>query len=283
MTIIERLTYWKQKKLGTMQMLSKAICWRKGNLLSCPICSRPKKWRHSLWENERVYNLYGVCNIETVSFLLSHQFLHEHSPWKGEGSQCHASWLVFDARRYSGRVITTNGSTFHRFWTRFWLCYPWIAIIIRKAIWQICSNCHQLVWISGALRISFLIFWPHSIWLGEWTCCTNLVRIFVGESGLDGLVPQKKNMQKLHFTGRICQPVHIGVALEVGGDGIAFSLKKTGSGKIFGFFGILCWWFGGLEVSMKSSNLWSETAWQRVKPSLFCGPIDTLRCYPPGN
>lgn len=23
-------------------MLSKAICWRKGNLLSCPICSRPK-------------------------------------------------------------------------------------------------------------------------------------------------------------------------------------------------------------------------------------------------
>ena len=200
-----------------MQMLSKAICWHKGKLLSCPICSRPKKWSHSLWENERVYNLYGVGNIETVSFLLSHQFLHEHSPWKGEGFQCHASWLVFDARRYSGRVIATNGSTCHRFWTQirlaFWLCHPWIAIIWRKAIWRICLNCHQLVWISEAPRISFLIFWPISIWLGEWTCFTNLVRIFVGER----VSFPEETMQKLHFAGRICQPVHIGVALEVGG------------------------------------------------------------------
>ena len=79
--------------------------------------------------------------------------------------------------------LPQTGSTFHRFWTRFWLCYPWISIIWRKAIWRICLNCHQLVWISEALRISLLIFWPNSIWLGEWTFFTNLVRILLGRAG----------------------------------------------------------------------------------------------------
>lgn len=114
---------------------------------------------------------------------------------------------------------------------------------------------YELVfWFSGRIRFGWMNGHVSPTWSG----------FLLGESGLDGLVPPKKpctNCTSREATGRICQPVHIGVALEVGGDGIAFSLKKTGSGKIFGFFGILCWWFGGLEVSMKSSNLWSETAW----------------------
>ncbi len=127
------------------------------------------------------------------------------------------------------------------------------------------QECHHLrqshgpsegfVWIATSwcekVRILFLIFWPNSIFLREWTCFTNLVRIFLGGSEL---VSSKKPFKNYTSLSIICQPVHIGLALNVGGDYIAIFFKKIGLGEIFGILSP-----SPSMLSMNSPTSWSET------------------------